>query len=89
MKKIKLYKNDIEFILSNLKDIPEHTSDKLKQLYADKIKPEGICVDEYDVLRDLCGEMLQICGFDEKYHPNKEGIILEDLIDKLYTIKNP
>jgi hypothetical protein len=36
-------------------------------------------------LRDLCGERLQIYGFDENYNPTEEGKILEELIDKLYT----
>lgn len=38
-----------------------------------------------DKIRDLCGEQLQLMGFDEKYKPTVEGEILESLIDKLFV----
>ena len=38
--------------------------------------------EESDIIRDLCGEQLQIKGFDITYEPTKEGVILEKLIDK-------
>lgn len=38
-----------------------------------------------DTLRDLCGDELQIHGFDENYEPTTLGKILESLIDKLYV----
>jgi hypothetical protein len=38
-----------------------------------------------DTLRDLCGDRLQVEGFDENYQPTKLGRILESLIDKLYV----
>lgn len=85
MKLIRLSKNDIEFMLLSLKDMPENLADKLKQLGENKIKPEDISIDEYDSLRDLCGDWLQMYGFDENYNPTKEGEMLENLIDKLYT----
>jgi hypothetical protein len=37
-----------------------------------------------DKIRDLCGEQLQVAGFDEKYELTKEGEILESLIDKFF-----
>lgn len=37
-----------------------------------------------DNIRDLLGERLQIAGFDEKYKLNKEGKLLQDLIDRFY-----
>lgn len=36
-------------------------------------------------LRDWAGEKLQEIGFDEDYKLNKEGKILEDLVDVLYV----
>jgi hypothetical protein len=42
-----------------------------------------ISEDEADELRDLCGEQLQITGFDEKYDLTPEGKILDSLIDRL------
>lgn len=40
-----------------------------------------------DELRDLCGEQLQVAGFDENYELTEEGKILESLIDKFFIIK--
>lgn len=41
--------------------------------------------EESDEIRDLCGEQLQIKGFDINYKPNQEGVILEKLIDKFFA----
>ena len=38
-----------------------------------------------DEIRDLCGEQLQLVGFDEKYKLTQEGKILESLIDKFFA----
>ena len=43
-----------------------------------------ISEDQADVIRDLCGEQLQIVGFDEKYELTSEGKILESLVDKFF-----
>ena len=40
--------------------------------------------DQANEIRDLCGEQLQIAGFDEKYELTPEGEILESLIDKFF-----
>jgi hypothetical protein len=44
-----------------------------------------ILEDQADEIRDLCGERLQIAGFDEKYELTPEGKILESLVDKFYS----
>ncbi|MEO1691636.1 MAG: hypothetical protein AAFR63_08940 [Cyanobacteria bacterium J06631_6] len=41
--------------------------------------------EESEEIRDLCGEQLQIKGFDRNYEPTKEGVILEKLIDKFFA----
>jgi hypothetical protein len=41
--------------------------------------------EQCDELRDACSELLQLIGFDKKYGPTKEGMILEALVDKLLT----
>lgn len=38
-----------------------------------------------DELRDMCGEELQRVGFDEDYALTEMGILLEGLVDKLYS----
>lgn len=43
-----------------------------------------ISEDQADEIRDLCGERLQVVGFDEKYELSQEGKILESLIDKFF-----
>ena len=43
-----------------------------------------ISEDQADEIRDLCGEQLQITGFDEKYELTPEGKILESLVDKFF-----
>lgn len=41
--------------------------------------------DDFIKWRDQCMDYLLMVGFDKDYNPTKEGEILEDLIDKLYT----
>lgn len=41
--------------------------------------------DQADELRDLCGQQLQVAGFDENYELTREGQILEYLIDKFFV----
>ncbi|MEX0961247.1 MAG: hypothetical protein WDZ28_00100 [Simkaniaceae bacterium] len=63
--------------------------DRLRQLFflterAENAYLLNISEDQADEIRDLCGEQLQVVGFDEKYEPTPEGEILEDLVDKFY-----
>lgn len=75
MKNTKLHNNEIEYIKKNF-----HLSGDFRE----KLESGNLMNDECSVLRDLCGEKLQIVGFDEDYNITKEGKFLEDLIDKLY-----
>ncbi|MBS0622248.1 MAG: hypothetical protein JSR80_04755 [Verrucomicrobia bacterium] len=43
-----------------------------------------ISEDAADEIRDLCGEQLQVAGFNEVYELTAEGEILENLIDKFF-----
>lgn len=43
-----------------------------------------ISSDQADEIRDLCGEQLQLVGFDENYELTAEGEILESLIDQFF-----
>ena len=45
----------------------------------------NISEDEADEIRDLCGEQLQIVGFDKNYELTSEGEILECLLDKFFV----
>ena len=44
-----------------------------------------ILEDQADELRDLCGEQLQIAGFDKNYELTSEDEILESLVDKFFV----
>jgi hypothetical protein len=54
-----------------------------RQQYDDKCLI-NISEAQTEEIRDLCGEQLQIVGFDEKYQLTPEGEILESLIDKFF-----
>ena len=45
---------------------------------------DNIGEDEAIELRELCSEYLVKYGFDSNYNTNKEGKLLENLIDKLF-----
>jgi hypothetical protein len=44
-----------------------------------------ISEDQADEIRELCGEQLQVIGFDDKYELTLEGKILESLVDKFFV----
>ncbi|MGL4426379.1 MAG: hypothetical protein ACRCUQ_01295 [Alphaproteobacteria bacterium] len=71
--------SDLEYMIQNL---PVSSLLKTKLL----LSKMTLCLteEEFSELRDLCGEKLQICGFDEAYNPTDEGLLLEKLIDKLF-----
>ncbi|MFI5334210.1 MAG: hypothetical protein ACHQT8_03465 [Chlamydiales bacterium] len=68
---------------------PFLTDDLRKTLFASETHDDmfllKISQDQADELRDLCGEQLQLVGFDAKYNPTSEGKLLESLIDKFYA----
>ena len=50
--------------------------------------PDTITLDRSDAiaLDDYFGSRLAKLGFDEDYEPNKEGVLLESLIDALFSL---
>ncbi|MCX6989873.1 MAG: hypothetical protein NTX49_02230 [Chlamydiae bacterium] len=44
-----------------------------------------ILKDQAEEIRDLCGEQLQIIGFDRNYELTTEGKIIESLVDKFFV----
>ena len=44
-----------------------------------------ISEDDAGEIRDLCGEQLQIVGFDRNYELTSEDEILESLVDKFFV----
>lgn len=81
---IELNKNEYEY-LSHASFLNEKFKDLflLTEKHEDRYLME-ISENQADEIRDLCGEQLQIVGFDEKYELTSEGQILESLIDKLF-----
>ncbi|HEV2134195.1 MAG TPA: hypothetical protein VGR47_08020 [Terracidiphilus sp.] len=51
-----------------------------------RLEDEAIVLDRADAasLRDYFGDRLAAVGFDANYEPNKEGALLESLIDALF-----
>ena len=63
--------------------------DQYRNLFVLEKKINGVYIlkipeDQADAIRDLCGEQLQIAGFNETYEFTPEGQILESLIDKFF-----
>lgn len=75
--------NDIDFILTKMV-IPSYIRDKLSKSY------EGLAAmteDDFDMLSDLCGQHFQLFGIKkDNDEPNKYGLRLEDLLNKLNKI---
>ena len=82
--KIALNKNEYAY-LCQASFLPSRLRDALS--FIEKSKDTyslTISEDQANEIRDLCGEQVQIAGFDEKYEPTQEGGILEDLIDRFF-----
>ncbi|MBU1106243.1 MAG: hypothetical protein KKB51_06220 [Candidatus Riflebacteria bacterium] len=78
---MKLKTKEIQFMIEVL-DLPKWLRNRLEYLM---IQNEELTNEEADALRDLCGDRLQIHGFDKNYETTSEGNQLEDLIDKLFV----
>lgn len=80
---IKLTLQQFEFINKSLSvDSPD-----LYKRFEDCIVDETyVDLDEDTIsdLRDWVGFKLQIVGFDKDYEPTDQGMLMEDLIDKLF-----
>jgi hypothetical protein len=84
MLKIELNKNEYNYLCE-----ASFLNNKHKKLFLSSQKRHSkysitISENQADVIRDLCGEQLQIVGFDEKYELTPEGKILESLVDKFF-----
>ncbi len=73
------YLEHASFLPNSCKDILV-LSTRHEDTYSLKISEE-----QADEIRDLCGEQLQVVGFDEKYELTSEGKILESLIDIFFS----
>ncbi len=80
---IKLAPRDCKYLLANLSLTKEVTAVLQNSIRSSR----KIVIDEDTAiyLRELCSDRLSLVGFDINYEPNSDGIILEDLIDKLFT----
>ena len=81
----KLLQYEKEYLLNQILVEKKEIMDKIK---ISKLNEShySICVDASlaDEIRDLCSDKLQLYGFDENYELNKDGEILERLIDIFY-----
>jgi hypothetical protein len=81
MRKIKLKTEDCIYILQKVSHIPKDVRRKLETYSLGNVE---LTARQASLLRDLVGDTLMKIGFDEGYAPNKDGVKLEDLVDKLY-----
>lgn len=79
---VRLNKKQFEYLSHNF--IEDHPSLNLKVTQGNEFTVINLNEDIADEIRDWAGEELQEKGFDENYEPNKEGEILENLIDIFY-----
>lgn len=84
MLKIELNRNEYNYLCQ-----ASFLDDKYRKLLFSGQQADGkylikVSEDQADEIRDLCGEQLQITGFDEKYELTYEGKILESLQDKFF-----
>lgn len=76
---IKLSGDERDLLLSS----PE-TRELARSLLMDEETLIGTA-EQYDLLRNACSDLLQKIGFDRHYVPKEDGVVLERLIDKLFT----
>lgn len=81
----KLLQYEKEYLLNQILVDKKEVMEKIK---ISKLNENhySICVDASlaDEIRDLCSDKLQLFGFNENYELNKDGEILERLIDIFY-----
>lgn len=85
MLKIELNRNEYTYLCQ-----ASFLEDKYRKLLFSSKQQDGkyslqISEDQADEIRDLCGEQLQVSGFDAKHELTQEGKILEALVDKFFT----
>jgi hypothetical protein len=85
MLKIELNRNEYNYLCQ-----APFLEDKYRKLLFSSEQQDGkyslkISEDQADEIRDLCGEQLQVSGFDAKYELTQEGKILEALVDKFFA----
>jgi hypothetical protein len=86
MVEIILKKREIEYLLSAA-FLSDKLLDVIKNAYRSNDSHEYkliISLDDADKIRNLCGEQLQVIGFDQDYNLTEEGCLLEDLVDKFF-----
>ena len=86
MRLVELNENEYDYLTSSKDFLSKglltkiiDSSEKMPFKYILRLPEEDI-----DELRDLCGDQLQIVGFDKDYSLTLEGRILEVLIDKFF-----
>lgn len=85
MLEIELNKNEFNYLCQALFLEDKHRKLIFSSQQQDNKYLLKISEDQADEIRDLCGERLQIAGFDEKYELTPEGKILESLEDKFFV----
>lgn len=84
MPKIELNKNEYSYLCESTFLDEKHKDLLFSGQLNDNNYLIRVTENQADEIRDLCGEQLQLVGFNEEYILTEEGKILESLIDKFF-----
>jgi hypothetical protein len=84
MLRIELNKNEYDYLHQAPFLDDNHRKFLFSNTQHDDMYSLKISETQADEIRDLCGDQLQMVGFDEKYELTSEGKILESLVDKFF-----
>ena len=79
--KAKFSLNELRYLSTKLL-IPNSLKRKITAHYS----LSTLTTNELGVLHEACGDRFQTHGLDINQEPNKEGLLLESLIDRIYNL---
>lgn len=82
--KVKLHKHHFDYLKCNLFNERKDLFERIQFEYLEDITCLELDDELADEIRDWSGERLQLLGFDRDYELNKEGKVLEEIIELLY-----
>jgi hypothetical protein len=83
--KIELSQKELDLINEALKQENSPLKIDASRAKENQLYVIDLSEDKVIEIREVCGDYLQIVGFDENYNPSEKGTILEGLIDKLFV----
>lgn len=83
--RVTLSKDEFD-LLSKAQSLAEHLRAKvLSAPFGGRTYAVDVSNEEASLIREACGDELQISGFDAQGEPTRAGLLLESMIDKFFT----